>query len=276
MSPAPPHSAYHVSRYDDDYDLDTFEEDDVPVFVTELSAGERIGTPLQSRRGNRVLRWSTVALICAGGAWASRDDTGTALAMLNALKTALGPVVERVATALAPPPAPPAPVAAPPPEPPPLPAAAEVAPASVPASSVEAPAPAADEPAASAPARPEPLAAPAVDETNPYQKRAAAAGLHPGISAAVLQRLTAADYRNAGVAIERALKETPDDEIFVWPKPAGAGAALFQIRFVQGSNAACRRYLVNVTKDGWSTTAPAIERCGIRTPSAKGAKTAAE
>jgi len=289
MSPPAQHyshdsHSYDASAYRDAYEDSDLDEVYVPAGPAPLMAGDRIGVPLKPKRGRRLVRWSIFALVCVGGVWALRDDTGTVAGLITQFKSAATPVVERLATALAPPPAPVPVASAPPaPEPPPLPAPADVAPASIPATSIAIASPPAGasgdapaEPEASAPARPEPLPPPVVDEANPYQKRAAAIGLHPGISPAVLERLSATDYRNGGTAIEKALKETPDGEIFVWPKPAGAGAALFQIRFVQGSNAACRRYLVNVTKDGWSTTAPAMEKCGIRTPGAKSAKTATE
>ena len=38
--------------------------------------------------------------------------------------------------------------------------------------------------------------------------------------------------------------------------------ALFQVRFVPGAAPSCRRYVVSITKDGWLTTAPPMERCG--------------
>ena len=107
-------------------------------------------------------------------------------------------------------------------------------------------------------------------------KKALAVGLHPGISSAVLKRLSPADYRNAGIAIQKAIAEALDTDIFAWPKPGKPELALFQVRFVPGSNPDCRRYVVNVTKDGWSTTAPPMEKCGVRPPGPKANRAAVE
>jgi hypothetical protein len=102
------------------------------------------------------------------------------------------------------------------------------------------------------------------EPTDPVQKRAAAVGLSPDLSRALLARLTAADFENAAAAIRTAIAETPDDGVLVWPKQRKPELALFKVHFVQGAaSAECRRYVVTfVTKDGWSTTAPPMERCG--------------
>jgi hypothetical protein len=92
-----------------------------------------------------------------------------------------------------------------------------------------------------------PLPPPSADPADPYQMRAAAVGLHPQISRALLTRLSAADYRNAGIAIERALAETPDSGAFVWPLQREPGLAIFRVHFVR-------------------TTAPPMERCGLQPP----------
>jgi hypothetical protein len=117
-------------------------------------------------------------------------------------------------------------------------------------------APTAEEPAAA------PLPPPTIDPADPYQKRAVAVGLHPDISRALLVRLSATDYRNAGTAIQTAVAKTPDNAVFVWPKQRKPELALFRVHFVPGAAPTCRRYVVTVTKDGWSTTAPPMEKCG--------------
>lgn len=111
-------------------------------------------------------------------------------------------------------------------------------------------------------AKAEPLPPAVADPANPLQKRALAIGLHPDVSASLLKRLSAADYRNGKTAIKTALAETPDSAVYVWPKTPQAKLAQFEVRFVKGAPENCRRYVVIVTKDRWSTTAPAMESCG--------------
>lgn len=110
-------------------------------------------------------------------------------------------------------------------------------------------------------AAPEPLAPPVADPADPLQKRALAAGLHPDLSRAVLARFSEADWRNAAYAVRTALAQTRDTEVR-WPQAAVANTAQFEVRFVRAAGAACRRYVVSVIKDRWSTTAPAMELCG--------------
>ena len=107
-------------------------------------------------------------------------------------------------------------------------------------------------------------AAPSPPTADPYQKRAVAAGLHPELSRVLLAKLSSTDYRNAGIAIQTALAETPDTGFFVWSRPGKPELALFQVRFVPGATADCRRYVVTVTKDGWLTTALPMEKCGVQ------------
>lgn len=95
-------------------------------------------------------------------------------------------------------------------------------------------------------------------------KRAAAAGLHPEISRALLQRLSDADFQNAGIAVQKAVAETADDAVFTWPRQRRSELALFQVYFVAGAAPDCRRYVVTITKDAWSTTALPMERCGVK------------
>jgi surface antigen len=99
---------------------------------------------------------------------------------------------------------------------------------------------------------------------DPYRKRAEAAGLHPDLSRALLARLSATDFRNAAFAIEKAVKTVPDDGEFTWPRSRKTGAAVFNVHFVQGGGHDCRRYVVTVTKDRWSTTALPMEKCGVK------------
>lgn len=99
---------------------------------------------------------------------------------------------------------------------------------------------------------------------DPLAKRAATAGLHPDISRVLLQRLSDADFRNAAVAIGKAVAETADDAVLVWPRQRKPDLALFQVYFVPGAAPDCRRYVVTVTKDAWNTTALPMERCGVK------------
>lgn len=100
-------------------------------------------------------------------------------------------------------------------------------------------------------------------KADPLQMRAKTAGLHPDISRALLERLSALDYRNAAAAVRTALARTPENGVLVWPRQRGPGEAIFEVRFVSGAAPDCRRYVVTVLKDRWVTTAPPMERCGI-------------
>jgi hypothetical protein len=129
--------------------------------------------------------------------------------------------------------------------------------------------------AAAAPAQSSPAAPPAAIAyappprvEDPLRDRAIAAGLHPDLSRAVLQRLSTTDFRNVETAIRTALAETRDAEVLYWPRQSKAGDARFQIHFVPGAESDCRRYVVSIAKDGWTTTALPVERCGIK-PSAR-------
>ena len=106
------------------------------------------------------------------------------------------------------------------------------------------------------------LEPPVIDRDDPYQAKALAAGLHPGLSRVLLAKLTAEDYRNAGKAIQVALAETPDDGVLKWPKTPAQGRARFEVHFVTGAVPECRRYVVTIQFGGWSTTALPMERCG--------------
>jgi hypothetical protein len=151
-------------------------------------------------------------------------------------------------------------------EPPTKPAAIEAPPAILqppaPGKSPAPPATAALPPAATEEAASAPLEPPSVDPADIYQVRAMAVGLHPGLSRVLLARLSPDDYRNADIAIQKAVAETPDSGVFVWPRQRKPELALFHVRFVPGAAPDCRRYVVTVTKDGWLTTALPMEKCG--------------
>ncbi|TMJ73323.1 MAG: hypothetical protein E6G91_09070 [Alphaproteobacteria bacterium] len=244
----------------------------------ELWPGERIGPPLRRTRGKAMLR-GVIILIALGGCWALLGDQ-TTWPSWRSIETAVSSWMNRSApgpvepTALAMTTSPPARA-----EPPTKPAAPDaksstlqpLAASDVAATPGTAARPAAPPPTVTAlppaatasdelPA--EPLPPPAVDPTDPYQVRAAAVGLHPDLSRVLLTRLSPTDYRNAGIAIQTAVAETLDSAVFVWPRQRKPELALFQVRFVPGAAPSCRRYVVSITKDGWLTTAPPMEKCG--------------
>ncbi len=232
-------------------------EDDDTFAYGALSAGERTG-PLKSRSGGRTTLFTGLILMLAlGGGWALfGDQLGEKLGDLaeslraaattgNSSAPAVSPkampsAAADAARAQAPSAAPPAEIV----EPPPVKVVAEPPVAAV------------------AEAKPEPLRAPKVDRADPYQVKAVAAGLHPELSHALLARLSAADYQNAAAAIQTALAETAETDVFVWPRKPAPELAVFEVRFVPGLSADCRRYVVTVAKDGWATTALPMEKCG--------------
>lgn len=212
--------------------------------------------PRPPRRGSAALTLAVLTLVGIGGALALLDD--------------------RVR---APAPAEPAPVQKasmeqPLPQLPDRPLAAVQDPAgSVPREPAQAARPAPAQPSEPAPAEaaaaegpPERLPPPPVDKADPWQVKAAAAGLHPELSRALLMRLSAEDYRNAEIAIRTALAETPNEAAYVYPTQRKADLALFRVHFVKGAPADCRRYVVTVTKDRWATTALPMEKCGLPAP----------
>lgn len=111
-------------------------------------------------------------------------------------------------------------------------------------------------------AAPEPLPPPVADPTDPLQRRALAIGLHPDILRATLERFSQSDWRNAARAIATALASGKRDQTVIWPQTATAKLAQFEVRFVTAAAENCRRYVVTVTRDRWSTTARAMEVCG--------------
>jgi len=245
----------------------------------EFLAGERIGPPPASRGGRMVLR-GIVVLIALGAGWAVLSGQVAWPAWLPTDMAALWSSIDRRGPAPVAPATPrtvePLPsadiepskrLAAPDPPPSsPRPTANRDALApSTEAQTARAPLTTGALPPSAkrfdeAPAQPLPPVTP--DPADPYQTRAAAVGLHPDLSRALLVRLSAADYRNAGIAIKTALAETAETAVYVWPRQRKPEEALFKVRFVPGAAAGCRRYVVTVTKDGWLTTALPMEKCG--------------
>lgn len=239
----------------------------------EFYSGERVCPPPERFGGIGFLRGAILIALALGGGLAFWRDPATFKGWLSAGIAAVSaavdagapaPVGPTAAAVVAPPlptttiaPSPPIAEAVPPPAP--------AAPSPVTTGSVEP----ASEPAAAEPPS-EPLPPPVVDPLDPYQKRAAAVGLHPQLSRVLLQRLSPTDYHNAGVAIETAVAKTADTSTFVWPRQRTPELALFQVHFVPGAAPHCRRYVVTVTKDRWSTTAPPMEKCGTKLAGGKG------
>lgn len=251
----------------------------------EFHPGERIGAPPPTRTRSAVRQIVNATVITALG-WAAFETHTTwrpwlAMSLITIraeLAKAQNPSEPKTAAAL------PAPIE-------PLAAAKEVAEitgtTSPPPQSTSAPAPADPTTAASpspaaAPAEadittssisPDPASTPAaaplpepeVDPTDPQQKRAASVGLHPRVSKVLLASLSDTDYSNARTAIRKALVEAADTDKFIWPRDANSKHAVFQVHFVAGAAAPCRRYIVTIVKNGWTTTAPPMEKCGVKT-----------
>jgi hypothetical protein len=237
---------------------------DYHYISSELSADEPIGPPPR-RTGGRAKVWAVFVLLASGGTWAAFGDPTTWPVRgwadwLASQTTTAAPEADPKPPLPAGPIKPAAAIPGPAPEPPsgaaPAPKELSPPPRTVPLTTAALPPPAVGKAAA------EPLPPPTVDPGDPYQVRAVAVGLHPGLSRVLLARLSAADYRNAGIAIKTALAETPDTAVLVWPRKRAPDLALFKVRFVPGAAPACRRYVVTITKDGWSTTAAPMERCG--------------
>jgi hypothetical protein len=112
---------------------------------------------------------------------------------------------------------------------------------------------------------PERLPPPIIDTSDPLQVRAAAVGLHPELSRAVLEKLSSEDFRNAGIAIRSALAQTSDAPL-TYPAKRAPEQALFRVHFAAGAPPECRRYIVTVTKDRWASTALPMESCGPARP----------
>ena len=244
------------SDYDDKpaYGLD---DDGLPL--GPLSAGERIGPPSKRAGRKTTFALSALLLIGLGGAWYVYGD------QLGDLAVSLASPPAKQDAASAAPPATPEAV---------KPEAASPAPlAPIEASAAPRPVVTAALPPAAAEydaVKPEPLARPVADPADPHQQRALAAGLHPGLSRALLSRLTAADFKNAATAVQTALGQPGEDTVTVWPKPRKPEQALFEVHFVPAAEATCRRYVVTVEKDGWVTTALPLEKCGAAQTAKRG------
>jgi len=245
----------------------------------EIAPEERVGPLPRARR--RWPRWMMVlTLALAGGGWAMVDDKPAALEWLSsstASAIALGrSMIGETDREPAPEASPPLQLAAlslldggliraalvgqtPPREIVPEKIAAVAEPDAKAAASEKS----SEAEAVAEPEKPAPLP-PLPPLTDPLQKKAEAVGLHPELSRAVLQSLTATDFKNAAVAIRKAIAETPEDGVLLWPPKPGRGLARFRVHFVPGISPACRRYVVGVAKSGWLTTALPMERCGVK------------
>ena len=239
-----------------------------------FTAGPRMASAPARRSGATSLSLIAIALAGIGGGWAMFGDPSTwPDRVAQFMEAAKG----------APPAAPPAATASKLAAPEPERTAEPIATSSIskPAEASGTPQVAIAEPPAAKPAEPEappakeekdaaaappeePQKLPEVVATEPWQKRAVAAGLHPELSRALLDRLSTVDYRNASYAVRTALAETPDSQVFSWPRESKRGLAVFQVKFVEGAPAGCRRYVVTISREGWSTTALPMEKCGIK------------
>lgn len=250
-----------------------FEDDD--AHESPFYAGERICAPSPNMRGGSMLPACVVLLVAIGGWMLVRNPDAWEHWLAANLTTVSALMGYRAPAPVAPPSSPeqPPPAVGPAPHaesPPPQLATEEVAtnnavPAEPLVTATIETAPADKAPAVA------PLTPPQADLSDPYQRRASAVGLHPDLSRALLTRLSPADYRNAGVAIDTAVAKTPESGTFVWPRQRRPELALFQVRFVPGAAPDCRRYVVTITKDRWSTTALPMERCGVKLAARKSA-----
>lgn len=246
-----------------------------------LAPDERIGLASGGSRVRRFLVRSTVLLVLLGGGWAAMNDDTLIPWLASVVRSAAGQTTGRAA---------PEKIATPAPSPldKAVPAASVVAsgiadPQMGPAGSDSAASPAVTilptatgtAPLANSRATDltvTPAAPPAIGNSyaepspvsDPLAERATRVGLHAQLSRVLLARLSPADFQNAGVAISMAVAETPDDGVLVWPKQRKPELALFKVHFVPGAAPDCRRYVVTISKDGWSTTALPMERCGVR------------
>jgi hypothetical protein len=262
-----------VPAWRQDAPASSFAIDDDDAQESPFYAGERICAPPLKTRGSTLLPACLLVLLGIGG-WALVKNPQLWQHWLPAITTASAildyrapPVTPPTATEQSAPaigPTPHAENSSAPPPPEPVAANAAALPEPLITASIET-APADKAPSVA------PLAPPKADLTDPYQRRAAAVGLHPDLSRALLTRLSPADFRNAGEAIETAVAKTPDAGTFVWPRQRRPEQALFQVHFVPGAAPDCRRYVVTVTKDRWSTTALPMERCGAKLAARKGA-----
>ena len=250
----------------------SFTMDDDDAQESPFYAGERICAPPLKTRGATLLPACLLVLLGVGGwtlfknpqlwqHWLPAITTASSILDYRAPPVAPPTATEQSASAIGP-----TPHAEDASAPPPEPAVANTAAPPEPLITASIETAAADKAPSVAP-----LAPPKADLSDPYQRRASAAGLHPDLSRALLVRLSPADYRNASVAIDTAVAKTPDTGTFVWPRQRRPELALFQVRFVPGAAPDCRRYVVTITKDRWSTTALPMERCGAKLAGRKSA-----
>lgn len=240
---------------------DTADPNDLD-FVPEA----RIGAPLIRSRWRRAAKGLALAATLGLGTWTALDETAPLRTAWALSLDALRPLMQEPARPPAPQaaadplPAPPAlePVATAPVTP--LAAQPEAA-ASVARSEPAAPAEALPQSPSAAVEKPEPLPKPVA--ADPLERRALAVGLHPGLSRVLLSKLSDTDYRNAGIAIRTALAETKLGGDLIWPKNPPRADAQFKVSLVQGASD-CRRYVVLIAKDGWTTSALPMEKCGTR------------
>ena len=273
------------------WDIDDGLEDDPSEpanwHAGEFHPGERIGAPPPVRKQGAIRQVASAAVILAIG-WAAFATHATWRPLLAMSLIKIRSEVVRPVASSAPPaaiaPTPIQPLAAtrevaeitgttsPPPQS--IPAPAPATPESAMVDARPAPSPAAGEagistssiaPGDTSTPAAAPLPQPEVDPTDPQQKRAAAVGLHPRVSKVVLASLSDTDYSNARTAIRKALAEAADADKFIWPRDADKKHAVFQVHFVAGAAAPCRRYIVTIVKNGWTTTAPPMEKCGVKT-----------
>lgn len=226
--------------------------------IVALDPGERVGGPIARRRRRWLVPFLLIAFAAAGAwAWhAHRDEMLGLSATLAQMMRSPSPVPqvaqreqqaplpelgpEKVLEPVLPP---------------------KDAPAEVPERVADAD-PAMQEPPSVTDAAVEKLAPVVADPHDALQQRALAAGLHPGLSPALLERLTAADFKNAAHAVRMALSRGSENRIFMWPKQREPELALFTVKFVAGAPRDCLRYVVIILKDRWQTTASPMERCG--------------
>ena len=232
-------------------------------FDDELVAGERIGAQMRPSRLRRFLRTLLITGLILGAGYIVALDPAAwwqRAQWVGAQAGSLGALLEPKPASQAEPPTKSVPPRLQALETEPLKQASIQA--GQPMESAAPTRPAPSEPADSALPEVQPLPPLVVDPNDPYQKRAEAVGLHPGLSRVLLARLSAADYRNAEHAINTAIAKTPDGSFFTWPRQRTSDLALFKVHFVRGVTPDCRRYVVTVAKDGWVTTALPMERCG--------------
>lgn len=241
-----PYFGRTVASYD--FGPDEFVQD-------ELILGERICEPgpRSSRRPDPTLRLYVFLLValCSGLAVMARPQVWGGLFAKVSDATTAALALAKSNDAPAPAPIVPAPQASDPSAPA---ASAPIVPLTT--ASIAPEAPVVEAP----PAAPLPVAV--ADAADPLQKRAAAAGLSPDLSRVLLAQLTEADYRNARIAVDKAVAGTSDTDVFVWPRQRKPSLAMFEVHFVPGAAPHCRRYVVTITKSGWLTTAAPMEKCG--------------